>query len=57
MGPMADWTPGERCVLEIVTQTHSWEWVERNAERLLDEARSVEGEDLEGLDGPLGPFD
>ncbi|HYV56373.1 MAG TPA: hypothetical protein VE911_02455 [Candidatus Nitrosopolaris sp.] len=54
---MADWTPGERCVLEIVTQTHSWEWVERNAERLLDEARSVEGEDLEGLDGPLGPFD
>jgi len=40
------WTPGERRVLERVASEKGWEWTLRQAERILDEARMIEG-DLE----------
>ena len=43
----AKYTPGEREVLAAVARTHGWEWALRNAERTLDEARAIQGEDLE----------
>jgi hypothetical protein len=42
-----DWTPGERRLLEEEAAEHGWEWTRANAWRLLDEARSILGEDLE----------
>jgi hypothetical protein len=48
-----DWTPGERRVLEIAAADVGWDAAERYAERILAEARMVEGPDLEGLDEPL----
>jgi len=46
---LADFTPGERRILELVAEDHDWKWVLACADRLLDEARSVEGPDLEHL--------
>ena len=47
------WTSGELRVLEMVAEEKGWEWTRRNAVRILEEARMVEGPDLEGLDEPL----
>ena len=47
------WTPGELRVLEIVAEEKGWDYAISAAERILAEARMVEGPDLEGLDEPL----
>jgi len=44
---LADFTPGERRVLELVAEDHPWEWVLAQPTRILDEARMVLGPDLE----------
>jgi len=40
-------TPGEMRVLAVVARSKGWEWTLRYADRLLDEARAIEGDDLE----------
>jgi hypothetical protein len=48
-GTEPSWTPGERRVLGVVAARKGWEWTFRNARRILEEARMIEG-DLENVD-------
>ena len=47
---MQTMTPGEQRVLETIARSRGWDFVNANVELILDQARAIEGDDLDSAD-------